>query len=388
LVFQISAPLKDINPVEVLFMKQCLRIGIAARGLNSYFSGPREYIEGFVGAFVRQAAPCQVYLYYNTDEFVGRYPQAVERVVPRVSDLFWDHLLLPHALRRDNIDLAIFPKGTIPLVQPCRSIPIALDMGYFYPELNAYKVLNTIYMRSALRYSAKQAWGVFTISQTTANDVIRLFGVAPERVQNIYGGVYAHYQPVVDVDILESVRKRYGLETPFMFYPTSISPRKNIDRALDAFEQIQDQVPHHLYFTGKVAWKSSTTEERLRGPISARVHRLGSVRYEDMPALYSLADFTIYPSLFEGLGLPVLEAFKCGSPVMTSDQSCLPEVAGDSALIVEGYNTQSIAQGMLRLAEDKELRQLLRQRGFQRVKMFTWENTVRAALGWIDSHWD
>lgn len=369
-------------------MKHGLRIGIAARGLKSYFSGPREYIEGFVGTFVRQATPHQVYLYYNTDEFVSRYPQAVERALPPAHDLFWDHLLLPYALRRDNIDLVIFPKGTISLVLPCRAIPIVLDMGYFYPELNAYKTLNTLYMRLALRYSAKRAWGIFTISQATATDVIRLLGIAPERVQNIYGGVHDHYQPVTAPAILESVRIRYGLETPFIFYPTSISPRKNIDRVLNAFEQVQDKIPHHLYFTGKAAWRSSATEEYLRGPISTRVHRLGSVAPEDMPSLYSLADFTIYPSLFEGLGLPVLEAFKCGSPVMTSDQSCLPEIAGDAALIVESYNVQSIAQGMLRMGQDKKLRRLLRRRGFERVKMFTWENTVRVALNWINSHWD
>jgi glycosyltransferase involved in cell wall biosynthesis len=117
------------------------------------------------------------------------------------------------------------------------------------------------------------------------------------------------------------------------------------------------------------------------------VHRLGVVAPEDMPAIYSLADFTIYPSLFEGLGIPLLEAFKCGSPALTSDQSCLPEVAGDAALIVEGYNTDSIASGMKRLAQDSYLRESLRQRGFKRVKQFSWENTAQTALDWINKHW-
>lgn len=364
-----------------------LKIGISARGLNSYFSGPREYIEGFINAFVKLAAPHQVYLYYNTDKFQGSYPQAVERVLPETHFLLWDHIQFPMALARDKIDLAIYPKGAIALFSPCRAASIVLDMGYFYPKLNAYKLLDTLYQRTLLSYSAKRAWGVFTISQHTADDVIRLIGVPGSKVQNIYGGVQDHFTPVTDEAILRSVRERYNIQMPFMFYPTSISPRKNIDRTLDAFEQIQEAIPHHLYFTGKISWKSSATEKRLNGPLSARVHRLGAVAPEDMPAIYSLADFTIYPSLFEGLGIPLLEAFQCGSPALTSDQSCLPEVAGDAALIVKGYNVSSIANGMKQLAQDASLRATLRQRGFERVKRFRWENTAQTALDWINSHW-
>lgn len=365
-----------------------IRIGISARGLNSHFSGPREYIEGFVNAFVKLAAPHQVYLYYNTDKFMGSRLQAVERVLPEAHYLFWDHFKFPKALAQDGIDLAIYPKGAIALLSPCRAVSIILDMGYFYPELNAYKLLDTLYQRALLKYSAKRAWGVFTISEHTANDVVRLIGTPASKIQNIYGGVHEYFAPVTDPVQLQVVRERHQLQTPFMFYPTSISPRKNIDRVLDAFERIQTVIPHHLYFTGKVSWKSSDAEQRIEGPLSARVHRLGSVAPEDMPALYSLADFTIYPSLFEGLGIPLLEAFKCGSPALTSDQSCLPEVAGDAALLVEGYNTASIAEGMKRMAQDANLRAELRLKGFERVKKFSWENTAQTALDWINQHWD
>ena len=365
-----------------------LKIGISARGLNSHFSGPREYIDGFIKAFAALATHHQVHVYYNSDVFMGRYPHAIERILPKAHILVWDHINLPLALKRDKIDLVIYPKGGIALWNPCRALPIILDMGYFYPKLNAYKLLDTIYQRALLKYSARHAWGIFTISQHTADDVVRLIGVPRLKVQNIYGGVQEHFAPVSDAAVLQHVREHHGLQTPFMFYPTSISPRKNIDRVLDAFEQVQDIIPHHLYFTGKVSWKSPAAEERLNGPLSARVHRLGAVAPEDMPAIYSLADFTIYPSLFEGLGIPLLEAFKCGSPALTSDQSCLPEVAGDAAWITNGYEAASIADGMKRLAQDARLRTELRQKGFERVKKFSWENTAQTALDWINSHWD
>jgi glycosyltransferase involved in cell wall biosynthesis len=368
-------------------MKQ-LRIGISARGLNSHFSGPLEYIKGFTNALVNLASQHEIFVYYNTSSLVGGYPQAVERVLEKSPALVWDHLQLPLALARDQVDVAIFPKGAIPFFSPCRSLSIMLDMGYFHPHLNAYKPMDTLYNRIALRHAAKYAWGIFTISQYTADDAMRLFNVPQGKIQNIYGGVGGDYKPVEDESMLDDVRARYRLHEPFIFYPTSISPRKNITRVLDAFEQVQNSIPHHLYFTGKASWNSPEVEERLNGAISARVRRLGAIPPQDMPALYTLADFTIYPSLFEGLGLPVLEAFRCGSPVLTSDQSSLPEVAGDAALIVDGYSADAIAAGLLKMANDKKIRAELRERGFLQAQKFTWENTARTALDWIHKHWD
>lgn len=365
-----------------------LRIGISARGLNSHFSGPLEYIKGFTKALTQIASHHDIFVYYNTSSLLGQNPQAKERVIKKSPVFLWDHLQLPLSLARDKIDIAIFPKGAIPFLTTTYSLPIMLDMGYYYPHINAYKPLDVFYNRIALRYASKRAWGVLTISQYTADDAIRLFHLPPEKVRNIYGGVGEEYQPVSDQTIRERVRNRYQLREPFIFYPTSISPRKNITRVLDAFEKLQGQIPHQLYFTGKISWNSPEVENRLEGPISARVRRLGAVDPQDMPALYSMADFTIYPSLFEGLGLPVLEAFSCGSPVMTSDQTSLPEIAENAALIVEGYSTDSIAEGLIKMATDANLRTELRTRGFTQVKKFSWENTARTTLQFIEQRWD
>lgn len=369
-------------------MQKTLRIGVSARGLNSHFSGPLEYIKGFTNALVNLASHHEFFVYYNTSSLLGKYPRATERVLKKAPAFFWDHVQLPLALAQDRVDVAIFPKGAIPFISSCRSLSIMLDLGYFHSHLNAYKLMDTIYNRIALRHAAKYAWGIFTISQYTADDAVRLFNVPRKKIQNIHGGVGNEYKPITDESILNKVRTRYHLHEPFIFYPTSISPRKNITRVLDAFEQVQNSIPHHLYFTGKASWNSPEAEERLKGTISARVRRLGAVAPQDMPALYTLADFTIYPSLFEGLGLPILEAFRCGSPVLTSDQSSLPEVAGDAALIVDGHNTGAIATGLLRMASDNNLLTELRERGFLQAQKFTWEKTARTVLDWIHNHWD
>jgi glycosyltransferase involved in cell wall biosynthesis len=356
------------------------RIGISARGLGKVFSGPNSYIENFTRELIRQARDYEIHVYYNSSESLGFFEDALEHVVPSLNILLWDHIFLPRQMKRDDISLAIFPKGTISIFPPCKAIPIMLDLGYFYSDLNPYKRLNTIYMKQAMKSSANRAISIFTISEHTRQDVIRLLNILPEKVVNIVGAASESYQPVQYESVLSDVRLRYKLEEPFIFFPTSISPRKNFPRLLDAFESVKDKIPHHLYFTGSVSWNADQVIRRLNGPISARVHQLGKVPFEDMPALYTLAQFTIYPSLFEGLGLPVLEAFQCGSPVITSNETSLPEITGDAALIVNAYSTESIAQALIRLATDAGLRSDLRRKGFDQAKLFTWKKTVSKTL--------
>lgn len=364
-------------------MKNKPKIAISARGLGTVFSGPNSYTENFTRELIRQAQDFEIRIYYNSSESLGIFKNAVEHVVPGSNIFIWDHVLLPKQLKRDAISLAIFPKGTISFRLPCKAIPIMLDLGYFYSKLNPYRKLNTIYMKQAMKFSAHRAAAIFAISEYTRQDVIRLLGISPEKVLNILGAASEAYHPVQDMSYLDAVQARYNLYKPFIFFPTNISPRKNFPRLLGAFELVQGQIPHHLYFTGSISWNTDEVIRRLNGSISERVHQLGEVPFEDMAALYTLAQFTIYPSLFEGLGLPVLEAFQCGSPVIVSNETSLPEIAGDAAFIVDGYSTESIAQGIVRLATDANLRSQLERKGIRQAQLFTWKKTVKKAMDHI-----
>jgi glycosyltransferase involved in cell wall biosynthesis len=361
-----------------------LRIGISARGLNSFASGPNEYIAGLTGEMVRQAAEKHdIFIYYNTSRLAGRFSTANERVVLGDNTFVWDHLLLPFALLHDQLDVVIYPKGTIPFWSPADRALIILDLGYFYPELNAYKPALTLYTRAAMKFAVRQSAVIFTISEFTRKDTIRLLNVKPERVVNIYGAASERYQRATGDSQLEAVRKKYNLPDPFIFYPTNLSPRKNFPRLLEAFESVLEKIPHHLYFTGRMGWNTEGLDKQLER-LSARVHRMGEFPVEDMAAIYSLAQFTVYPSLFEGLGLPILEAFQCGTPVLASNQSSIPEVAGDAALIVDAYSVASIAQGILKMASDADLRQRLVVAGYEQAKKFTWEKSVKTLLDAIE----
>ncbi|MCC6260599.1 MAG: glycosyltransferase family 4 protein [Anaerolineales bacterium] len=368
-------------------MTKKLRIGISARGLNSHASGPNEYILGLSGALVRRfSEKHELFFYYNTPQLLGTFPKTQEVIIHGDNALLWDHVLLPQALKKDQIDLIIFPKGTISLFCAPRVANIILDLGYFYPKLNAYKWGNTIYTKLAMRYAAKKAWLTFTISEFTRQDVIRILHTPPERTFNIYGAAAGRYSRLANDPSLAEVAKKYRLAKPFIFYPTSLSPRKNFPRVLEAFEKVKDKIPHHLYFTGNVGWNMRGLEKQL-ARLSERVHRLGAVPVDDMSALYSLAEFAIYPSLFEGLGLPILEAFQCGTPLLASNQSSIPEVAGTAALIVDAYSIDALAEGLVRMATDASLRNNLARLGYERAKLFTWEKTAQTLMEAVETRW-
>ena len=362
-----------------------LCIAVAARDLGHHSTGPSNYIYGLIEGLLQVNQKHEIHIYYSATEARGLFPSAREHYLPAPNIVLWDHWALPRALKRDGIDITIFPKGTLPIWFPGKALDIVLDLGYFQPGLGAYKMVDTLYMKFALRTSAKHAWGIFAISEHTRQDVIRLFHTPPEKTLNIYGACRPDYRPVTDPQTLSRVRRELNLKEPFIFFPaSSISPRKNVARLMDAFQSIETKIPHHLYITGSRSWKAAGTLARFEG--QERVQRLGLVPFEDMAALYTLAEFTVYPSLFEGLGIPVLEAFQCGSPVLTTKQTSLPEVAGDAALLVDGYSVPDIADGLLRLASQPDLRASYRLKGFEQVKSFRWEITAKKVLDWIETH--
>jgi len=365
---------------------QRIKIAVVARGLGRV-TGVEKYVQGFLHALAESHDRLDIHLYYAGKAHLGTFPQLNEHAIPMYNRFMWDHLQLPLALLREGFDLVLYTKNTRPLLAPFRSLLIMYDLGYFYPELHAYRPLETIYMKLMLRYSARRAWGIFTISESTRQDVIRLLGVNAEKVVSILGDTTEEYCPVTDQSVLADTRRKYALQQPFIFYPTDISPRKNIHRLLDAFEQVQGQIPHHLYLTGARAWNADDLLTRLKADDTGRIHRLGKVAVEDMPGLYALADFTVYVSIFEGLGLPVLEAFRCGSPLLASTQTSIPELTGKAACCVDGYSTAEIAAGLLALAQDQNLKVQLREAGFERAKDFSWQKTVATALDWIESRW-
>jgi glycosyltransferase involved in cell wall biosynthesis len=359
-----------------------MRIGISTRGLNQGSFAISSIIYHLTNAIVELASKdIEIFLYFNNPDYEILFSSTTQKRSIKLNNrFFWDHAWLPLALKKDKIDIALFMKGTMPLVLPCKGAVVFHDLGYFNDKLHPYKFLDTIYMKRMMPLAARKAYRIFTDSEYTRNEAIALLEINPQKISVCHPTCSSIYQRVEDVQILSTIKVRYGLPSKFIFSPASLSPRKNYGRILDAYRNIQNQIPHHLIISGGQSWQSSDLVKRINSEFSDRVHILGNILQEDMPALYTMATFTLYPSLLEGFGLPILESFRCGCPILTSNLSALPEIAGDAAYLVNPYDDVQISEGMLRLSEDQSLRKELVKRGYERAKLFSWEKSALTIL--------
>jgi glycosyltransferase involved in cell wall biosynthesis len=229
-------------------------------------------------------------------------------------------------------------------------------------------------MRAALRQAARKAEALVCVSEATAREVRSYLGTSlDDKLFVVPEGVAPVFLSEASEACHNPLGGRLNNDTSFILSAGSINPRKNLPRIIEALEMLQAQVPHHLVLTGARGWQSGGAWERIQASSAAeRIHFLGFVTDQELKALYHKADAFIYPSLFEGFGLPVLEAMACGCPVVTSNISSLPEVAGDAALLVDPTDCEALANAILRVVRDQDLAEDLRQRGRKRSHLFTW----------------
>jgi glycosyltransferase involved in cell wall biosynthesis len=358
-----------------------MRIGLAARGLSIESGGVHRFIKSLIFALARQAAPDQVFIFYNQEKFKGLAPTCSEIVIRHNNRVLWDFVLLPRMLKRLKIDAVILPKNIVPFFVGCRPYVVIHDLAYFDRELNAYPLLDTIYMRALVPGSVRRAAGVFAVSQSTKQDIVRRMWCEPDKITVTQEAAAAIYRPINDSIHLQQVRKKYGLPDRFIMYAGSLSPRKNIIRLLEAFANIADRIPHYLVLTGSGSWKDSSVYKTMRRlGLVGRIRQLGYVEHEDMPALYNLACTFVYPSLYEGFGLPVLEAMQCGCPVVASNTTSIPEVAGDAGVLVDPLDVKALAQAIYQTVTDEERRRRLIASGLQQAKKFSWDRCAKTML--------
>lgn len=221
--------------------------------------------------------------------------------------------------------------------------------------------------------SVERASHVIAVSEATRQDLIELYDTPLQKISVLYHGVTAEFQPIEDPACLATVRRKYGLgDKPFILSVGTIQLRKNYRRLIQAFARLDPTL--HLVIVGGKGWYCEDVfAEVSRQQLTERVHFLGFVEEGDLPLLYNTADLFVYPSLYEGFGLPVLEAMACGTPVVAADASALPEVVGQAGLLVDPYDVEAMAEVMAHLLADTALQQRLRQAGLARAKLFAWE---------------
>jgi glycosyltransferase involved in cell wall biosynthesis len=237
--------------------------------------------------------------------------------------------------------------------------------------------------RPLVDFAARRANAVITVSQSAKRDIVRLYGLAPERVHVVHEAAAPSFRPMHEVSALDRVRRRYGLADRFILYVGTIEPRKNLPKLIEGFARRRKvgDLPHQLVCAGPYGWLSRDIQvhiERLQ--IEDAIRFTGYVPFDDLPALYNLAEMFVFPSLYEGFGLPVVEAMACGVPVITGQVSALAEVANGSVHQVDRLDADALGDAMVDLARSRERRDDLASRGLQRARDFSWQRAARETL--------
>jgi len=294
--------------------------------------------------------------------------------------IVWEQVVQPLLLRRLRPDVLHGLSYALPLAHVGAMVVTVLDLSFLrFPQY--FNRANRIYLGAMTRLAVRRARRVIAISEFTRTEIVRLLGVPPERVAVVHCGVDERFRPVRDPAVLETFRRERGLPERFILYLGTIEPRKNLERLLDAYAGIRRHLPHKLVLAGGRGWKAEGVYARIAAlDLERDVLLPGYVPMEEQPLWYNGADVYVYPSLYEGFGLPPLEAMACGTPVVAARAASLPEVVGDAAVLVDPLSVDALSEALLRVASDADLRRTLGLAGVARAEQFTWTRTALQTL--------
>jgi glycosyltransferase involved in cell wall biosynthesis len=356
-----------------------MRIAIDASSVPAKPAGAGMYAIQLVRALAARGRGDGYALFTHSpalDEIVGgRRDWRIERVHAgsRPLRLAWEQVMLPGAIERLRIDVLHSTHHTLPL-RPVRARRVVTVHDLTFFRLPArYPPARRLYMQALTRLSVRAADAVIVPSEIVRLDVLRLFDLPEERVVAIHEAAAPGYAPM-DREAAAATAARYGLRAPYVLSVGSSEPGKNRGRLFRALSQLRAE-GHEctLAVVGQAAWGRDAEERAVESlGLGDAVRFLGYVPQSDMTALYNAATAFVFPSLYEGFGLPVIEAMACGVPVLTSNVSATAEVAGDAALLVNPRSVEEVRDGLRRLLTEPALRDDLGARGSARAAQFSW----------------
>ncbi len=364
-----------------------MRIAIDAHSVGTGLAGNETYITNLIEALAEIDAVNQYTLYVTkrsaVERFQDRWPNFTTRLTLPHTPLVRIPLTLSRELRRRPVDL-LHVQYTAPPFAPCPVIPVIHDLAFEHlPE--TFKRRSWMQLRLTVRRTARRAAHILTVSEYSRRDIAKTYGIAPERITVTPLAAPESFAPVTDAGELRRVRERYKIEDRYILAVGSIQPRKNLIRLLRAYSDLlrarTDAKLPQLVLVGKRAWLYEETLRAVREMnLASRLVFTGYVPESDLPALYTGALVFVYPSYFEGFGLPPLEAMQCGAPVITGERTSLPEVVGSAAVMVDPFDTDALGQAIARVVDDADFRDVLRARGLEQARKFSWRETARLTL--------
>jgi glycosyltransferase involved in cell wall biosynthesis len=293
--------------------------------------------------------------------------------------ILWEQAVLPWSVLRDRADLLHALAFVSPLVCPRPQVVTVYDLSFLlYPAV--FNRLNRWYLSAMTPVSVRRARRVIAISESTKRDLVRLAGVAAERVDVVYPALEPGIRRIEDSQALAAFRRRHDLPEHFILFVGTLEPRKNVAALVQAYSLLRRRgIDHALVLAGSKGWRYEEIFAAIEASgVAQDIVLPGYVARDELPLWYSAADVFAYPSLYEGFGLPVLEAMACGAPVITTNVSSLPEVAGDAGLLVDPADVAGLADAIAHVLGSQAVRGDMRAKGMQRAALFTLERMARA----------
>jgi glycosyltransferase involved in cell wall biosynthesis len=321
---------------------------------------------------------------FDCPPMFSRSSRVLRKIDTIYRELLWQHAILPSQVRKSRADILHSPA----MISPVKcSTPVVLTIfdTCIISSPQSFPLWQRTITNQLLPTCLNRADKLIAISHFTKSEILRLYPYIPaDKIEVTWLGVNPRFKIIDDI-ATGSVRSKYTLQRPFILSVSTSNPRKNLKTLIHAYAGIKDRIYHDLVLTGEYGWKSTELYSLVTDlGLSERVKFTGYVPLEELPAIYNLADLFVYPSLYEGFGLPPLEAMACGTPVITSNVTSLPEVVGDAAITLDPLDTELLAQKMVDLITHDTERKALRGKGLERAKLFTWDKCARETLAVYD----
>ncbi len=358
-----------------------MRIGIDVSPLYMSVSGISNYVRYLLQGLAVVGKQHSFVLYTNKAVDIDLPDNFHIKIVrlPYHKFQIWFQLGLPLRFHRDGIDVFLGPFHRLPLLSRIPSVLTIHDLSGLL--LKDFHVRSVVARNSLIPRFIKKASRIIAVSQFTGDEIVGSFPKVKNKLDIILEAPAPGLIRIEDQVILREVRESLSLPDRFILFLGTLEPRKNLPRLLQAYASIAHRIPQDIVLTGRMGWGSDQLQEVLKNTnIRDRIHLTGFVEDKKLPALISMADIMAYPALYEGFGLPVVEAMACGTPVLTSSVSSLPEAAGGAALLTDPSSVEDIAEKLFNLASQSELREELSCRGLVRVSELSWETTARMTL--------
>ena len=293
----------------------------------------------------------------------------------RWQRILYEHFLLSKQFAGQKTELLHCPSYILPWNWKGKSVltihdTIALD----FPEYCSFA--NRAYFRFALPYSINKADRIIAVSHTVKNDILQKFPGCSSKIEVIYHGIDNIFREAPTTEKLREVRQKYGLPEKYILFVGNIEPKKNIARLIEAFRNLvkHSEIPHSLVIAGQFAWKCKDIIQ-VKKQNDKRIIFPGYIHQSDLPAVYSLADLFVFPSLYEGFGIPPLEAMACGVPAIVSNAGALPEITAGNAFMIDPLSVASIETAMYKLLHENDLRNNFIEKGRIHIEKFNWKTT-------------